>query len=262
MILTACYTFSAKEKDSETGLSYFGSRYYSSDLSVWLSVDPMASKYPSLSPYIYCANNPVKLVDPNGEEWYINEDGYIKGGNNSDDHNVYFVKGTKDTYGEFQKDSKGNRIAVDIGKDMAHGFGEVNGKFDNNGKVEPYMAQFFDVSDLKVAQKLFKYMSKYTNNEWSFWGDDKGCHLSTSHISWTDIYGGNKARQSGIDGNLSFFFHSHPRNRPDGMYTDSLDRKTRDKCLEGSPNAVMGIMHCGILYDFNTFKINWDGTRK
>ena len=62
------YTFSAKEKDSETGLSYFGSRYYSSDLSIWLSVDPMSDKYASLSPYVYCANNPVKLVDPNGEE--------------------------------------------------------------------------------------------------------------------------------------------------------------------------------------------------
>ena len=60
------YTFSAKERDPETGLSYFGSRYYSSDLSVWLSVDPMSAKYPSLSPYTYCANNPVKLVDPNG----------------------------------------------------------------------------------------------------------------------------------------------------------------------------------------------------
>jgi RHS repeat-associated protein len=62
------FTFSAKEKDVETGLSYFGSRYYSSDLSIWLSVDPQASKYPSLSPYVYCANNPVKLVDPDGEE--------------------------------------------------------------------------------------------------------------------------------------------------------------------------------------------------
>ena len=62
------YTFSAKEKDSETGLSYFGSRYYSSELSIWLSVDPMSDKYASLSPYVYCADNPVKLVDPNGEE--------------------------------------------------------------------------------------------------------------------------------------------------------------------------------------------------
>ena len=65
---SSMYTFSAKEKDAETGYSYFGSRYYSSDLSIWLSVDPMADKYPSLSPYTYCADNPVKLVDPNGDE--------------------------------------------------------------------------------------------------------------------------------------------------------------------------------------------------
>ena len=65
------FTFSAKEKDSETGFSYFGSRYYNSDLSIWLSVDPMSDKYPSLSPYVYCADNPVKLVDPNGEEFDV-----------------------------------------------------------------------------------------------------------------------------------------------------------------------------------------------
>ncbi len=65
------YTFSAKERDPETGLSYFGARYYNSDLNIWLSVDPMSDKYPSLSPYVYCANNPVRLVDPNGEEVYI-----------------------------------------------------------------------------------------------------------------------------------------------------------------------------------------------
>ena len=80
----ARHTFSAKEKDTETGYSYFGSRYYSSDLSIWLSVDPMSDKYPSLSPYTYCANNPIKLVDPNGEEiWIVGEDGnkykYSKG---------------------------------------------------------------------------------------------------------------------------------------------------------------------------------------
>ncbi len=33
-----------------------------------LSVDPMADKYPSISPYAYCAWNPVKLVDPDGRE--------------------------------------------------------------------------------------------------------------------------------------------------------------------------------------------------
>ena len=62
------HTFSSKERDVETGLSYFGARYYSSDLSIWLSVDPMSDKYPSLSPYVYCADNPVRCVDPNGED--------------------------------------------------------------------------------------------------------------------------------------------------------------------------------------------------
>ena len=40
----------------------------------WLSVDPLADKYPSLSPYAYCAWNPVKLVDPDGRTIWI-EDG-------------------------------------------------------------------------------------------------------------------------------------------------------------------------------------------
>ena len=61
-----------KERDSETGLSYFGARYYDSDiLTGWLSVDPMADKYPSLSPYAYCGWNPVRLVDPDGEDIVI-----------------------------------------------------------------------------------------------------------------------------------------------------------------------------------------------
>ncbi len=37
------------------------------NLSIWNSVDPMADKYPSLSPYNYCAWNPMKLVDPMGD---------------------------------------------------------------------------------------------------------------------------------------------------------------------------------------------------
>ena len=93
-LLTAnwIFTFSAKERDPETGLSYFGSRYYSSDLSVWLSVDPMAHKYPSLSPYVYCANNPVKLVDPNGESISeFDENGnYIRTIKDNWFHNTFF----------------------------------------------------------------------------------------------------------------------------------------------------------------------------
>jgi RHS repeat-associated protein len=62
------FTFTGKEKDTETGFSYFGARYLEHELTTaWLSVDPLADKYPSISPYAYCAWNPVKLVDPEGE---------------------------------------------------------------------------------------------------------------------------------------------------------------------------------------------------
>ena len=42
--------------------------FYHPDLSIWLSVDPLSDKYPNLTPYAYCANNPVVLVDPNGRK--------------------------------------------------------------------------------------------------------------------------------------------------------------------------------------------------
>ena len=41
---------------------------YNSALSLWLSVDPLSDKYPGVSPYVYCANNPVRLVDPDGRD--------------------------------------------------------------------------------------------------------------------------------------------------------------------------------------------------
>ena len=60
---------------AETGFSYFGARYYDSDLMTgWLSVDPMADKYPNLSPYAYCAWNPIRLVDSDGEDWVENKE--------------------------------------------------------------------------------------------------------------------------------------------------------------------------------------------
>ena len=65
------YTFSAKEKDDETQYSYFGARYYDSDLSVWLSVDPMSDKYPHLSPYAYVGNMPIIAYDPDGRKIVI-----------------------------------------------------------------------------------------------------------------------------------------------------------------------------------------------
>jgi len=71
------FTFTGKERDEETGYGYFGARYMDHELmTMWLSVDPMADKYPSISPYAYCAWDPVKMTDPDGKEAMKNDDWY------------------------------------------------------------------------------------------------------------------------------------------------------------------------------------------
>ncbi|MDY3315906.1 hypothetical protein PG357_04370 [Riemerella anatipestifer] len=62
------YLFNGKELDSETGLYYYGARYYDPKTSIWLNVDPLAEKYPFTSPYTYTNNNPIMLIDPDGKE--------------------------------------------------------------------------------------------------------------------------------------------------------------------------------------------------
>ena len=62
------YLFNAKEFDEETGLYYYGARYYDPRLSVWMSTDLKEAKYPGLSTYCYSFNNPIRLKDYDGNE--------------------------------------------------------------------------------------------------------------------------------------------------------------------------------------------------
>lgn len=62
------YRYTSKPLDKEGGLDiyYYGARYYDPELGRFLALDPAAGEYPSLSPYAYCANNPLRHVDPDG----------------------------------------------------------------------------------------------------------------------------------------------------------------------------------------------------
>ena len=65
-----------------------------SDLSIWLFVAPMADKYPGVSPYTYCGNNPVRLVDEDGREVsdHIDKHGNIIAHYEDGDNSVYLHK--------------------------------------------------------------------------------------------------------------------------------------------------------------------------
>ena len=62
------FASTGKEKDEETGYGYFGARYMDHELlTSFISVDRYADKYPFISPYAYCAWNPIRLIDPTGD---------------------------------------------------------------------------------------------------------------------------------------------------------------------------------------------------
>ena len=68
------YLFNAKEFDEETGMYYYGARYYDPRLSLWISTDPMEEKYSNISSYCFVNNNPVIFIDPDGKDWYEDVD--------------------------------------------------------------------------------------------------------------------------------------------------------------------------------------------
>ena len=65
------YRFGGKEEQGFAGVPWqdFGARMYDPDLARWTTPDPLAEKYPGISPYVYCNSNPVNFVDPDGMAW-------------------------------------------------------------------------------------------------------------------------------------------------------------------------------------------------
>ena len=106
------YAFNAKELDEETGMYYYEARYYKPP--VFTSRDPMFEKYFWMTPYAYCANNPVKYVDPDGKDAiYITFPKYKADGYPATGHaGVLLIDNTTGLtkyyeYGRYDKENKG-----------------------------------------------------------------------------------------------------------------------------------------------------------
>lgn len=66
------FRFSGREWNNTFSDYDFSARYFSTDYARFTSQDPLAEMTPHLSPHTYCAGNPMKYIDPTGEEWKIN----------------------------------------------------------------------------------------------------------------------------------------------------------------------------------------------
>ena len=112
------YKYNGKELDRMHGLDWYdyGARRYDPAYCMFTQMDPLAEQYPYLNPYVYCAGNPVRYVDPDGRDWYQNkETAYYTWYEGDIEREGYtHIGGVGSLLGEFE--SKINNILIDVYK--------------------------------------------------------------------------------------------------------------------------------------------------
>ena len=67
------YKYNGKELDTKKGLNWYdyGARHYDAVLGRFITVDALYDKHFKVSPYVYCRNEPVGRIDPDGNDWRV-----------------------------------------------------------------------------------------------------------------------------------------------------------------------------------------------
>lgn len=137
------YLYNCKELDEMHDLSWYdyGARMYEPALGRFMTMDPMAEKYYNISPYAYCANNPIRYIDINGDSITVDKFGENLERMGNDD-NVYIKENGEYTYiGTIGKSININTIA--------------NNVFNRNAKI---------AERIKNPRTFYNYVK--TNGEW------------------------------------------------------------------------------------------------
>ena len=191
---SASFTFTGKEKDPETGYGYFGARYMDHELmTMWLSVDPMADKYPSISPYAYW--NPVRLVDPDGRDvWEVSKDGHVQRTSDEGGKKKQIVKYANGNTTTF-KGRRYHNIMSDLSATSDNGVSSTVGGEDMQS----------------AYAKVFKSMADNTNVEWIMhrYSDDNYA-LGTKHHTTESPNSNDLSKGRYHDNDVIALIHSHP----------------------------------------------------
>ena len=169
-IWNTSYPFNAKEFDEETGLYYYGARYYDPKISLWISVDKLSEEDLKVSSYCYTDNNPIKYLDPDGNKKHnwIKESTTNKQSLDARYNNASFQK--RFTNGLVQIWAHGLR------KDMRHRSWGIEVSVDYY-KRRAYGNGYFhfpkrDEEQIDNAKMLVQYLNKYDKN----WRSTNGGH--------------------------------------------------------------------------------------
>ena len=124
------YKFTGKERDANTGLDYFGARYYDSWRGQWLQVDPHFTFYPSLSPYNYAGNNPIIIIDPNGMDstdfQNQNYDNYYRSFANWLSSFIYQAKNSLNSFFTTMTENEGQKTDEEKNSEIINNHGLTN----------------------------------------------------------------------------------------------------------------------------------------
>ena len=207
------FTFTGKEKDSETGYGYFGARYMDHELmTMWLSVDPMADKYPSISPYAYCFWNPVRLVDSDGRDVYRLDvsDGSLKLYQKTKDNTDKIIAGTYEGIGRA-------KTFKEAGKSIVFSKGVLNGKKGEDLSVTGFSTYGNNQADgLKVAQFISFQCKKelcgvgFTS---AFFTDELDVFGWTENDAYNSNWTMGDLTRTSDEKKLQYFFHTHPNDK-------------------------------------------------
>ena len=158
------YLFGGKEIDRMNGLDWydFGARAQDPLLGRFMSIDPLCEKYYSISPYVYCNNNPIKYVDPSGmfysTEVELNEDNTytVVGGKADGDLNIYVTE-------------NGERTGEVIGQSLTeYSFLDDNGTAVNGAIIDPQDQSGMDFISNQIVgdnPNIFHYMPNATKKK-------------------------------------------------------------------------------------------------
>ena len=176
------YKFGGKESLEPVSLDMldFGARFYDPRIARWNTQDPLAEKYFSLSPYNYCAGNPITLVDPTGmvmDDYRLKKNGEIE-----------LMKKTNDNYDViYAENEKGE---VDLSKSIQIDKNILPSKKSDNSEISKTPYDYYEIFDDNQAQKLTEFVWENSTVEWGVTSVDIIDHqqyqsvnyLSTSHL--------------------------------------------------------------------------------